>query len=94
MTAADHAKGLGRVKGRGAGNKRDGLLAGVDKITVISKSASNLTKLMIKNAYASTSSSVGCGPMPKRPFSLCSHTVLSLGTKHAAIVGMPTPRLT
>lgn len=44
--------------------------------------------------YASTSSSVGCGPMPKRPFSLCSHTVLSFGTKHAAMVGMPTPRLT
>lgn len=51
-------------------------------------------KPMKKKTYASTSSSVGCGPMPKRPFSLCSHTVLSLGTKHAAIVGMPTPKLT
>ncbi|KAK1240570.1 hypothetical protein MKX07_004598 [Trichoderma sp. CBMAI-0711] len=34
VAAADHAKGLGRVKGGGAGDEGDGLLAGVDKVTI------------------------------------------------------------
>lgn len=44
--------------------------------------------------YASTSSRVGYGPMPRMPFSLCSHTLRPLGKKLGASVGMPTPRLT
>ena len=43
---------------------------------------------------ASTSSSFGKGPMPSMPFSLCSQTSLSAGTKLATRVGMPMPRLT
>ncbi len=43
---------------------------------------------------ASTSSSVGKGPMPSMPFSDCSHTSLSGGTKLATSVGMPMPRFT
>ena len=43
---------------------------------------------------ASTASSVGKGPMPSRPFSLCSHTVMPAGTWLATSVGMPMPRFT
>ena len=43
---------------------------------------------------ASTSSSVGKGPMPSMPFSLCSHTSLVAGTWLATSVGMPMPRFT
>jgi hypothetical protein len=43
---------------------------------------------------ASTSSSVGNGPMPSRPFSLCSHTSIPLGTWLATSVGKPMPRFT
>ena len=43
---------------------------------------------------ASTSSSVGNGPMPSMPFSLCSQTSMSGRTKLATSVGRPMPRLT
>jgi len=43
---------------------------------------------------ASTWSSVGKGPMPSMPFSLCSQTSMSLDTKLATSVGKPMPRLT
>ncbi|MCY1234402.1 hypothetical protein D9M72_469840 [compost metagenome] len=43
---------------------------------------------------ASTSSSVGNGPMPSRPFSDCSHTSMPAGTQLATSVGRPMPRLT
>ncbi|KAG1369003.1 hypothetical protein G6F59_018754 [Rhizopus arrhizus] len=43
---------------------------------------------------ASTSSSVGNGPMPSRPFSDCSHTSTPLGTWLATRVGKPIPRFT
>jgi hypothetical protein len=43
---------------------------------------------------ASISSSVGKGPMPSMPFSLCSQTSMSAGTKLATSVGKPMPRLT
>ncbi len=43
---------------------------------------------------ASTSSSVGNGPMPSMPFSDCSQTSMSSGTKLATRVGMPIPRFT
>ena len=43
---------------------------------------------------ASTSSSVGKGPMPSMPFSLCSQTSLVAGTWLATSVGMPMPRFT
>ena len=42
----------------------------------------------------SSSSSVGKGPMPSRPFSLCSMTFTPCGMKLATRVGMPIPRLT
>jgi hypothetical protein len=38
--------------------------------------------------------SVGKGPMPSMPFSLCSQTSMSAGTWLATSVGMPMPRLT
>jgi hypothetical protein len=43
---------------------------------------------------ASTSSSVGKGPMPSMPFSLCSQTSIAGSTKLATSVGRPMPRLT
>ena len=43
---------------------------------------------------ASISSAVGYGPMPSRPFSLCSMMPTSGGMKLAQRVGMPMPRLT
>ena len=43
---------------------------------------------------ASTSSSVGDGPMPSRPFSDCSHTSTPAGTWFATSVGKPMPRFT
>ena len=43
---------------------------------------------------ASTSSSVGNGPIPSMPFSDCNHTSMSSGTKLATSVGMPMPRFT
>ncbi len=43
---------------------------------------------------ASTWSSVGNGPMPSRPFSLCSQTSMPAGTWLATSVGRPMPRFT
>jgi hypothetical protein len=43
---------------------------------------------------ASTSSSLGNGPMPSMPFSDCSHTSMLLGTWLATKVGMPMPKFT
>ena len=42
----------------------------------------------------STLSSAGNGPMPSRPFSDCSVTLMPGGMKLATSVGMPMPRLT
>jgi len=49
---------------------------------------------LIRSASTLSSSSVGNGPIPNMPFSLCSQTSLSAGTKLATRVGMPMPRLT
>lgn len=43
---------------------------------------------------ASTSSGVGKGPRPSRPFSLCSTTSMPSGIAPATRVGMPMPRFT
>ena len=43
---------------------------------------------------ASSSPSKGNGPIPSRPFSLCSVTVRPSGMLLATRVGMPIPRLT
>ena len=44
--------------------------------------------------YASTCASSGYGPIPKMPFSLCSHTLTSGAVCSGTRVGIPIPKLT
>lgn len=44
--------------------------------------------------YASSCSLVGYGPIPRIPFSLCSHTFTPVGRCSGTSVGMPIPRFT
>ena len=71
----------------------DSLFSCVDNVPKHKKSAHSKNSLR-KGSHASSCFSVGYGPIPRIPFSLCSHTFTPGGRCSGTRVGMPIPRFT